>query len=81
MAGALLAAGNADAEEIEAALHVGADAAAGVAEVGVAGVDQHVAVGELGGEHVGGFVDRRAGLHHDDDRARRRDGGDQILDV
>ena len=43
---ALLAAGDADAEEVDAALGIGGDAAAGVAEIGVAGVDQDVAGAE-----------------------------------
>ena len=45
VAGALLATGDADAEEVDAAFGIGRDAAAGVAEIGIAGIDQDVAGG------------------------------------
>ncbi len=52
----------------------------GVAEIGVAGVDQHVALDQLAADLVGLLVDRRTGHHHDDDRARRGDRRSQLLD-
>jgi len=53
-------------------------AAARVREVGVAGVDDDVALLEEGDELGDDGVRRSTGLHHDDDLARPRERGDEV---
>ena len=72
VAGAFLAARDADAEEVDALVGPLLHPAAGVAEIGVAGVDEDVAFAEMAGEHLRLLVDRLARLDHDHDRPRRR---------
>ena len=52
-----------------------AEAPHGVAEIGIAGIDDDVAFGEHGAQQRDLLVDRLAGLHHNDDRTRRPDRG------
>ena len=66
---ALLAAGDAHADEVEVLLSELGLAAAGVTEVRVAAVDDHVAVFEQRGELVDHRVGGRAGVDHDDQPA------------
>ncbi len=74
--GTLLAAGNADAHEAEREALRGA--AVGIVEIGVARVDHEVVGREQRREGCQHVVHRRACGNHQDDRARRRDGGDEI---
>ena len=75
-----LAAGDAGADE-EEPLRLQVPGAAGrVGVVGVAAVDQDVARLEQRDQLVDHVVDRRPGLDHDHDLARRLQGGDQLLD-
>ena len=67
---ALLAAGDAHADEVQVLLPELRLAAAGVTEVRVAAVDDHVAVFEQRGELVDHRVGGRAGVDHDDQPAR-----------
>ena len=76
---ALLAAGDADAEEAQAALGHRLVAALGVAEVRVAAVDDRVALVEQRRELLDHGVDRRAGLDHGHDRARALERLDELL--
>ncbi|MPM75077.1 hypothetical protein SDC9_122068 [bioreactor metagenome] len=78
--GAVLAAGHAGADEVEA---LGRDlllAADGVAEVGIAGVQNDVAGLEIGKQLLDGRVSGGTGLDHDDDGARMLDRGHEIGD-
>ena len=76
---ALLAAGDAHPEVgPPGGLGLGG-APAGVVEVGVAGVDEHVVAVEQRPQRGDHLVDRIAGRDHQDDRPRRRDRRDQRL--
>ncbi len=55
-------------------------AASGVAEVRVAGVDDQVVGAEQRAQRRDHRVDRVAGRHHQDDRARRLQRGDEVLE-
>ncbi len=68
--GALLAAGDADADEVQVLLRQGGFAAAGVLVVRVAGVDDDVARFQQRLELFDHGVHRLAGLDHDQDAAR-----------
>ena len=70
MQGALLAAGDADADEVQVLLGERGLAAAGVLVVRVAGVDDDVARLQQRLELLDHGVDRLAGLDHDQDAAR-----------
>jgi hypothetical protein len=76
---ALLAAGHAHADEVEVALAQRGFAAAGVVEMRVAAVDDHVAVFEQRGELVDHRVGGRAGVDHDEDASRALERGDELL--
>ncbi len=78
--GALLSAGDPNAEEVDP---VPADllvATLSVTEVRVAAVDQGVAVVEVGDELIDHRVGRRARLHHAHDHARAFECADELLD-
>lgn len=77
--GALLAAGDARADEVQAAFAQRGLAAAGVGEVGVAAVDDHVAVLEERGELVDDGVGGSARLHHDHEAAGAGERGHELL--
>jgi hypothetical protein len=55
-------------------------AAHGVAEIGVAGIDDDVIGFKQRLERGNLLVHRLAGLDHDDDRPRRADGGHEVLE-
>ena len=76
---ALLAAGDADAEVGHAGGVRLGGAAAGVVEVGVAGVDDQVLRREQRAERGDHRVDRRPGRDHQDHRPRRRHARDERL--
>ncbi len=79
---ALLAAGDAGADEVQAAARVSARlAAAGVGEVRVAAVDDDVALLQQRDQLVDHGVGRLAGLDHDDDRARLLERRDEVGQV
>ena len=79
MQGALLAAGHARAHvQKPLRLDVGGPPL-GLAEVGVAAVDEHVARGEQGEELFDEFIDRRSRLDHEHDLARRGQAGDDFF--
>ena len=52
-----------------------------VAEIGVAGVDDDVALGKHRAQQRDLLVDRLAGLHHKDDRTRRPDRRGELGDT
>jgi hypothetical protein len=79
--GALLAAGDADADEAQAALAQRLLAADRVLEVRVAAVDDDVALVEAVRELVDDRVGARAGLHHHDRRARPGERCDEAVEV
>ena len=79
--GALLAAGDPGADEVQSPLAQRLLAADGVVEVGVAAVDDDVALLEQLGELVDDRVGPGAGLDHDDRGARARERGDEVVDV
>ena len=72
--GTLLAAGDTDAHEVQALLGEGRLAAAGVLEMGVAGVDDDVALVQQGDELVDDGVHGGARLDHDEHPARHGEG-------
>ena len=74
VAGAFLTAGNAHADEGEAAAGQLGEAPHRVAEIGISGIDDDVAVGEHRLQQRDLLVDGLAGLHQKDDRTRRPDG-------
>ncbi|MNE33550.1 hypothetical protein D3C80_1272250 [compost metagenome] len=71
--------GNAHADEGQVAAFKALEAAHRIAEVGIAGIDHDVAGREIGLQKLHLLIDRIAGLDHDDDRARRADGLDEIF--
>ena len=75
---ALLAAGHAAADEVQAALAQRGLAAAGVGEVRVAAVDDDVALVQQRDQLVDHRVGGLARLDHDDDRARPLQRGDEV---
>jgi hypothetical protein len=78
---ALFAAGDAGADEVQALLAQGGLAAAGVLEVGVASVDDHVAGLHERGELVDDGVRGVPGLDHDHGLAGALEGGDEVLEL
>ena len=79
MARPVLAARHADAHEIKGVLGGFAAAAFGIGIIGVAGVDDQIARPQQGAQRGDLVVNHRTGRDHQDDRARRRDGGDKVL--
>jgi hypothetical protein len=79
--GALLAAGDTHADEVQALLGQRLLTAAGVPVVRVAGVHHDVALVEQRHQLVDDRVGPGARLDHHDDRARPPDGGDEALDA
>jgi hypothetical protein len=77
---ALLAAGHAGAEEVDALLGESGVAPLCVAEVGVAAVDQHIAVVEVWRDLLDHRIGGRTGLHHAHQHARTRERADPPLD-
>src|SRR5699024_195548 len=69
---------HAGAHEVQALLAQRGLAAAGVAEQGVAGVDDDVALVHEAGQLVDDGVGGLAGLDHDDRHARLLQGGDEV---
>ncbi len=80
VARALFTAGNAHADEGQARILQRIEAAHRIAEVGIAGIDHDVVVFEVRAQQFHLLVHGRTGLDHDDDRARRADGGDELFD-
>ena len=80
MPGAFLTARDAAADEQQAALLEFLRAPDGVREVGVATVDDHVALLEVGNELADCVVNCVAGAHHEHDLARAREAPDERLD-
>ncbi len=78
--GAFLAAGNADAHEVQVLLGEGGFAAAGVLVVRVAGVDDDVAGLQQGLKLLDHGVDRLAGLDHDEHAAGLFQGIHKLLE-
>ncbi|QTK78616.1 hypothetical protein AT6N2_C0760 [Agrobacterium tumefaciens] len=72
--------GNAHADEGQAAILQIVEAADRIAEVRITGVDHDIAVGQMRLQDFHLLVNRVAGLDHDDDRARRTNGGNEFLD-
>ncbi|SSC73735.1 unnamed protein product [Ciceribacter sp. T2.26MG-112.2] len=77
---ALFATGNTHADEGQTGILEALEARDGVAEIGVAGIDDDVAAGQQRPQRIDLLVDRLAGLDHDDDRPRRTDGSDEGFD-
>ena len=75
---ALLAAGNAHADEADLFRFARLVTAGGVGEQRIAAVDDDVARLEMGHELVDHLVDGRAGLDHDEDRTGLGDAGDKV---
>ena len=79
MARTLLSARDADAEEAPWLRFGQGGAAVGIGEVGVAAIDDDVALFKQRLEHGDLFVHRRAGRDHEDELARAGDGRDEGL--
>ncbi|MNZ90946.1 hypothetical protein D3C78_1099180 [compost metagenome] len=80
MTGTFFAAGNAHADKGQAAVLQIVETADRIAEIRIARIDHDVAVRKMGFKDFHLLVDRVTSLDHDDDRARRTNGGDEFLD-
>jgi hypothetical protein len=80
MARTFFAARHAHADEGQVGVLEAVEAGDRVAEIGIAGIDHDVALGQMRAQQFHLLIDRLAGLDHDDDRARRADRLDELLD-
>jgi len=78
--GTLFTAGYAHADEGEAGPGELFEARDRVTEIGIAGIDHDVVMGEMRHQRRHLLVHGFTGLDHDDDRARRADGSDKLFD-
>ncbi len=74
-----LSARHAHADEMQTGAVQCGTAAAGVVEIGVAAVDQGVAIIQQRFDRLDHRIDRRARGDHEQDAARAGDGGDEIF--